>query len=151
MVILGTVEQMASLDATGSSRNTELIINMNNILLTVSNDNFSILQLPLCLNWFLHFFTYHVQCLLGGHHPLECTGARVEKMCKTSQSVFSEIMMILSHTVCLSAFKSKGHLLYALRFKYPHRKMSGALRSGKHGGHDTSPKPETTHCGHKRR
>ena len=39
-------------------------------------------------NWFLHCFTYGVQCLLDGHHPPECTGARLEKLRKTSRSVF---------------------------------------------------------------
>jgi len=36
-------------------------------------------------------------------------------------------------------------------FKQPHRKKSGAVRSGERGGHGTSPKREITRCGNKRR
>jgi hypothetical protein len=51
----------------------------------------------------------------------------------------------------LSARKSVGRVLYTSFFKQPHRKKSGAVRSGERGGHVTSPKREITHCVHKRR
>ena len=57
---------------TGSGRNSELIINTNNILLKAINENFSTIQFTIALNLFLHCFTFCVQCLLGGHHPPEC-------------------------------------------------------------------------------
>ena len=60
---------------TGCGRNSELIINKNNILLKVIDTNFSISQFTMVLNFFLHSFTFCVQCVLGGHHPPQCTGA----------------------------------------------------------------------------
>jgi hypothetical protein len=55
---------------TGCGRNSELIINKNNILLKVIDTNFSTAQFTMVLNIFLHSFTLCVQCLLGGLHPL---------------------------------------------------------------------------------
>jgi len=60
---------------TGCGRNSELIINKNNILLKVIDTNFSTSQFTMVLNFFLHSFTFCVQCLLGGHHPSQCKGA----------------------------------------------------------------------------
>ena len=61
--------------STESRRNSELIINKNNILLKVIDTTFSTSQFTMVLNFFLHCFTFCVQCLLGGHHPSQCTGA----------------------------------------------------------------------------
>jgi hypothetical protein len=47
---------------TGSCRNIELIINMNNIFIKVINDNFSMLQITIALKLFLQYFTFCVQC-----------------------------------------------------------------------------------------
>ena len=66
---------------TGYGRNSELIINMNNILLRVLNDNFSTLQFTIVLKFVSHCFTFCLQCLLGGHHPPECTGAHELRNC----------------------------------------------------------------------
>jgi hypothetical protein len=43
---------------TGSCRNSELIINTNNIFIKVINDNFSMLQFTVVLKLFLHYFTF---------------------------------------------------------------------------------------------
>jgi len=56
-----------------------------------------------------------------------------DKELHISENVYSEMLMISSHIACLSAFKSTGHLLYTLLFKYPHKKKSGAVRSSKRG------------------
>jgi hypothetical protein len=66
---------------TGCGRNSELIINKNNILLKVIDINFSTSQFTMVLNFFLHGFTFCVQCLLGGHHPPQCTGAHELSSC----------------------------------------------------------------------
>jgi len=66
---------------TRSGRNSELITNTNNILLKVINDTFSMLQFTTVLTFLLHCFTFCVECLLGGHHPPECTGAHELKSC----------------------------------------------------------------------
>ena len=55
------------------------------------------------------------------------TGKRGEKLRITARSVSSEILMISSRVACLSAFQSTGRLLYALLFKYRHRKKSQVL------------------------
>jgi len=61
----------------GCGRNSELIINKNNILLKVTDTNFSTSRFTMVLNlFFLHSFTFCVQYLLGGHHPPQCTGAQ---------------------------------------------------------------------------
>ena len=57
-------------DTTGCGRNSELIINKNNILLKVIDTNF-----------FLHSFTCCVQGLSGGHHNPQCTGAHELRSC----------------------------------------------------------------------
>jgi len=62
-------------------RNSELIINRNNILLKVIDTNFSTSQFTVVLNFFLHSFTICVQCLLRGHHPPQCTGAHELRSC----------------------------------------------------------------------
>ena len=66
---------------TRSGMNSELIVNTNNILLKIINDNFSMLKFPTVLKFLLHCFTFCVQCLLGGHHPLDCTGANDLRSC----------------------------------------------------------------------
>ena len=80
LVDLSAVHTLTS-SCRGSSRNSELIINMSNILLQVINDNFSMLQFSIVVKLFLHCFTFCVQCLLGGHHPAECTGAHEIRSC----------------------------------------------------------------------
>jgi len=66
---------------TGSCRNSELIINMNNILIKIINENFSMLQFTIALKLFLHYFTFCVQSFSGGHHRPECTGAYYLRSC----------------------------------------------------------------------
>jgi hypothetical protein len=66
---------------TECGRNSELIINKNNILLEVIDINFSTPQFTVVLNVFLHSFTFCVQYLLGGHHPPQCTGAHELRSC----------------------------------------------------------------------
>ena len=65
----------------GCGRNSELIINKNNILLKVIDTNFSTSQFTVVLNFFLHSFTFCVQWLLGGHHPPQCTGLHELRSC----------------------------------------------------------------------
>ena len=65
---------------TGCGRNSELIINKNNILLKVIDTNFSTSQFTMVLNFFLHSFTFCVKCLLGDHHP-QRTGAHKFRSC----------------------------------------------------------------------
>ena len=67
----------------GCGRNSELIINKNNILLKIIDTSFSTSQFTMALNFFffLHSFTFCVQCLLGGHHPPQCTGAHELRSC----------------------------------------------------------------------
>jgi len=43
---------------TGSCRNSELIINANNIFINIINENFSMLQFTVVLKLFLHYFTF---------------------------------------------------------------------------------------------
>ena len=66
---------------TECGRNSELIINKNNILLKVIDTNFSTSQFTMVLNFILHSFTCCVQCLLGDHHPPQCTGAHELRSC----------------------------------------------------------------------
>jgi hypothetical protein len=66
---------------TRSGRNSELIINTNNILLKVINDNFGMLQFTAVLAFLLYCFTFCIEYLLGGHHPPECTGAHELESC----------------------------------------------------------------------
>ena len=66
---------------TGCGRNSELIINKNNILLKVIDTNFSTSQFTMVLNFSLYSFTFCVQCLLGGHNPPQCTGAHELRSC----------------------------------------------------------------------
>jgi len=74
-------------------------------------------DLLLCLSW-LHIFFTCARCFVGGYHPHECTGRRVEKLPVTSGNVSPEILMISSRMAPLSAFKSTGRLLlYTLLFK----------------------------------
>ena len=95
---------------TGCGRNSELIINKNNILLKVNDTNFSTSRFTMVLNFFLHSFTFCVQCLLGGHHPPQCT--RVMKVRIRAWSVSSESLAISSRIFSFSACKSVGRVLY---------------------------------------
>jgi hypothetical protein len=67
-------------ECTRCRRNSELIINKN-ILLKVIDTNFSTSQFTMVLNFISHSFTFCVQCLLGGHHPPQCTGAHELRSC----------------------------------------------------------------------
>ena len=98
---------------TGSRRNSELIINTNNIILKVINDNFSTLRFTSVFKVVLHCFTFCVQCLLGGHHPPECTDAHQLRI--TTRSVSSEMLTIGSCMVSFSAFKSTQDVSCTLR------------------------------------
>jgi hypothetical protein len=66
---------------TECGRISELIINKNNILLNVIDTSFITSQFIMNLNFFLHIFTFCVQCLLGGHHPPRCTGTHELRSC----------------------------------------------------------------------
>jgi hypothetical protein len=53
---------------TECGRNSELIINKNNILLKVIDTSFITSQFTVVLYFFLHGFTFYVQCLNAQAH-----------------------------------------------------------------------------------
>jgi len=87
---------------TGCDRNSELIINKNNVLLQVIDTNFSTSQFTMVLNFFLHSF--HFLCTMSFRWPPpssvhKCT--RVKKLHITAWSVSSESLAISS---CMFSF-----------------------------------------------
>jgi len=105
------------------------------------------LNLLVCFNWFLHCFIYGVQCLSDGHHPPECTGARLDKLHETSQSVFLKWWWLFSLILLVWVHLSLKGIYCMLYFpNNPTKKKSGAVRSVEWGM-----KQETTHCEKKRR
>ena len=136
---------------TGSGRNSEQIINTNNILLKVINDKFSMLQLVTLFKCVVHCFTFCVHCLLCGHSPPECTGAHELRNCASLLEVFLLKCWRFRLVRLIWVYLSLQGVYYALYFSNnPSEKKSGAVMSGERGGR-TSPKLAATRCENKRR
>jgi hypothetical protein len=58
-------------------------------------------------------------------------------------------MLMTLSSVCLSAFKSIGHLTEHITFQITLQKEVGTVRSSEQGDHMTLPKQEITHCNNK--
>ena len=102
---------------TGCGRNSELIINKNNILLKIIDTNFTTSQFTMVLNFFLQF---HFLCTMSFRWPPPSSMQRcmrVKKLRITAWSVSSESLTISSRMFSLSVCKSVGRLLYNLLFK----------------------------------
>jgi hypothetical protein len=120
---------------------------MNNILLHVINDNFSMLQFTIVLKLFLHCFTSCVQrvfvttTLLNAQVPMM-------RIC-----IFLKVFILKwwFHLVLLVwVHLSQQGIYCTLLPNKPHRKKSRAVRSSEWGGHGTSPKQESTRCRNER-
>ena len=129
---------------TESGRNSEQIINTNDILLKVINGNFSTYNLLPCLNLLYIFSLFVYNCLLGGHSPPECTGAHELRSCALLFEAFLLKCWLFRLVPLICVYLSLQGVYCTLYFSNnPTEKNSGAVRSGEWGGR-TSPKRATT-------